>query len=75
MNENQFGYPSKTYPTKETGIRHKFDTPNQRANEAHPGICLKLEIDAPVTMATATASSFALEHWHLSGFEWLPPGI
>ena len=67
--------PPRHIPPKKTGIRHKFDTPNQQANEAHPGISLKLEIDAPVTMATATASSFALARWHLGGLEWLPSGI
>ena len=57
---------------KNTGIRHKFDIHNQRANKTHPRISLKLKIDAPVTMATVAASSFALAHWHLGGLEWLP---
>ena len=57
---------------EKTGIRHKFDIHNQRANKTHPRISLKLKIDAPVTMATVAASSFALAHWHLGGLEWLP---
>ena len=47
---------------------------SQRADETHPGISLKLEIDAPVTMATVAASSFALAHWHLGGLECFPSG-
>ena len=66
--------PLQNISHKKTGIRHKFDIHNQRANETHPGISLKPKIDTPVAMATVAASSFALAHGHLGGLEWLPFG-